>query len=183
MSSGLLVTPPGEDGPMSSNTIVMVVLSGVLGASLVGAILWVLLGRAGALAQPEPSEPTVGPDVLAQHRSEVRHQLDRMSDLVHGLAERQADQHGQVSSSLQETLRATAGLADTTAHLREALVSPKARGQWGERMADDVLRLSGLTEGLNYRRQVALASGTIPDVTFFLPGDLLLHMLSLIHIS
>ena len=144
----------------------------VLGAGLVAALLWALVVRPTAGSAP----PSIGPDQLAQHRDEVRHQLDRVADLVHGLADRQAAQHGELSTSLGETLRATAGLADTTAHLREALASPKARGQWGERMADDVLRLAGLVEGVNYHRQVAVAGGTIPDVTFPLPGGLVLHM-------
>jgi len=60
--------------------------------------------------------------------------------------------------------------------LRQALASPKARGQWGERMADDVLRAAGMIEGVNYRKQTAIAGGTIPDVTFLLPRDVLLHM-------
>ncbi len=113
---------------------------------------------------------------LHQHRQELRHELDRVSGLVVGLQERQAAQHGEMSARLTEAARSTGELADTARHLREALASPKARGQWGERMADDVLRLAGFVEGVNYRRQTALASGSIPDVTFLLPGGLLLHM-------
>ena len=33
-----------------------------------------------------------------------------------------------------------------------------------------------MIEGVNYRKQTAIAGGTIPDVTFMLPRDLLLHM-------
>jgi DNA recombination protein RmuC len=43
-------------------------------------------------------------------------------------------------------------------------------------MADDVLRAAGMIEGVNYRKQTAIAGGTIPDVTFLMPRDLLLHM-------
>ena len=39
---------------------------------------------------------------------------------------------------------------------------PQARGQWGERMADDVLRLAGFVEGVNYRKQTAVAGGHDP---------------------
>jgi DNA recombination protein RmuC len=42
-------------------------------------------------------------------------------------------------------------------------------------MADDVLRLHGLVEGVNYRKQHAIAAG-IPDFTFLLPDGLSLHM-------
>jgi len=44
-------------------------------------------------------------------------------------------------------------------------------------MAEDVLRLAGFVENVNYRKQRALDTGRgIPDYTFFLPNNLLLHM-------
>ena len=68
-------------------------------------------------------------------------------------------------------------LAETTQSLREALSSTTARGQWGERMAEDVLRLAGFVDGVNYRRhQPHAGSGGIPDYTFLLPAGLTLHM-------
>ena len=157
---------------MDLATLVVAFGTALLAAGFVGAVLWRWVVRAAAAAAPAEA----GPELLAQHRAEVRHQLDRVTDLVLGLSEGQVARHGELSASLGEALRATAGLADTTAHLREALASPKARGQWGERMADDVLRLAGFVEGINYRRQVALPGGTVPDVTFLLPGNLVLHM-------
>ena len=75
-----------------------------------------------------------------------------------------------------EMAAVSARLADTTQSLRQALANPKARGQWGERMADDVLRAAGLVEGISYRKQSATAAGTIPDFTFLLPGGRVLHM-------
>ncbi len=141
-------------------TFVLAFIAAMLGAGVVVV-----------LARWPPADP---PPAAAA--PEMRHQLERVADLVLGLSDRQATQHGEVSASLAETLRATAGLADTTAHLREALASPKARGQWGERMADDVLRLAGFVDGINYRRQVTLPGGTVPDFTFLLPGELVLHM-------
>jgi DNA recombination protein RmuC len=44
-------------------------------------------------------------------------------------------------------------------------------------MAEDVLRLAGFVENVNYRKQRALADGRgMPDFTFLLPNDLVLHM-------
>ena len=50
-----------------------------------------------------------------------------------------------------------------------------ARGQWGERMAEDVLQLAGFLEGINYHKQREIDTG-IPDFTFLLPDGLSLHM-------
>jgi DNA recombination protein RmuC len=162
------------DVSAASALLALVALALVALAS--GLVAALMVQRRRAPGPVAPALPAVGPDALAEHRAELRHQLDRVADLVLGLSEKQSAQHGELSSSLAHAVRATASLADTTAHLREALASPKARGQWGERMADDVLRLAGFVEGINYRRQVAVPGGGIPDVTFLLPGDLVLHM-------
>ncbi len=103
-------------------------------------------------------------------------QLERLGDVVVKLQQDSAQQHGQLVTGLQEATSSTRRLAETTGHLREALASPKARGQWGERMADDVLRLAGMVEGVTYTKQSAIAGGAIPDVTFLLPGGRHLHM-------
>jgi DNA recombination protein RmuC len=103
-------------------------------------------------------------------------QLQRVGDLVTTMQRERAEQHGQLAAGLAEAIRTTTDLAGTTHALRQALASPKARGQWGERMADDVLRAAGLLEGVSYRKQTAIAGGTVPDVTFLLPQGRELHM-------
>ena len=103
-------------------------------------------------------------------------QVERLGDVVVKLQRDTAQQHGQLVTGLQEATSTTRRLAETTGHLREALASPKARGQWGERMADDVLRLAGMVEGVTYQKQTAIPGGAIPDVTFLLPGGRVLHM-------
>ena len=69
----------------------------------------------------------------------------------------------------------TAKLQDTTFRLQNALASSRVRGQWGERMAEDVLRLAGFIEGINYKKQKALESGR-PDYSFLLPQNLIVNM-------
>ncbi|MFZ6005941.1 MAG: DNA recombination protein RmuC [Actinomycetota bacterium] len=103
-------------------------------------------------------------------------QLERLGDVVAKLQQESAEQHGQLVTGIQQVTSTSRMLAETTGHLREALASPKARGQWGERMADDVLRQAGMVEGVTYRKQTAIEGGSIPDVTFMLPGGRHLHM-------
>jgi len=83
---------------------------------------------------------------------------------------------GVIKAELTRTTEATAKLRDTTAQLREALASTQRRGQWGERMAEDVLQLAGFVEGVNYRKQVTVDSGERPDFTFMMPKNLRLNM-------
>jgi DNA recombination protein RmuC len=115
-------------------------------------------------------------DQIGSQLKGMNEQLNRVNELVATLQKERAQQHGQLVSGLEEQTRRSAELASTTQSLREALSSPKARGQWGERMAEDVLRLAGMSEGINYRKQSAVAGGTIPDFTFLLPNGWTIHM-------
>ena len=103
-------------------------------------------------------------------------QFRHVSDLVAGLEQQRANQLGELLSRVTEAQRATEALGRTTAGLEKALANPQARGQWGERMADDVLRAAGFEEGVNYAKQRTLPDGTRPDITFLLPDERLLHM-------
>jgi DNA recombination protein RmuC len=102
--------------------------------------------------------------------------LGQVTELVQRLDAERNQQLGQVREQLQGVTRTHAELASTTGALREALTSSQARGQWGERMAEDVLTAAGFKHGVNYLTQQTLSSGGRPDVTFLLPGDLCLHM-------
>ena len=107
----------------------------------------------------------------------MREELARLNRLVEETERGRREHVGELTNQLQAAGRQTQVLAETTQSLREALSSTSARGQWGERMAEDVLRLAGFVDGVNYRRHQALpGSGGIPDYTFLLPQGLTLHM-------
>ncbi|MFP4233957.1 MAG: DNA recombination protein RmuC [Nitriliruptoraceae bacterium] len=102
--------------------------------------------------------------------------LGEVTALVQRLDAARAGQLGEVSEQLAGVARAHTELGRTTATLTQALTNAQARGQWGERMAEDVLRTAGFVQGVNYRTQVTTRSGSRPDVTFLLPGDRVVHM-------
>ncbi len=68
-------------------------------------------------------------------------------------------------------------LSQTAGDLHKMLASSQRRGAWGERMAEDVLRLAGLQERINYLKQSSAdaASGRA-DFTFLLPNGLKANM-------
>ena len=116
-------------------------------------------------------------ELIDQELVEVRDEFQKLQRLVRELEQDRNEKFGMLSNQLREASQQTQTLTETTQSLREALSSTKTRGQWGERMAEDVLRLAGLLENVNYRKQRAVeGSRGIPDFTFFLPNDLLLHM-------
>lgn len=114
---------------------------------------------------------------LDEVRGDVRAELQRLGAIVSELGTASAQRFGQVDQSLRAHAEVASTLADSTRSLREALANPQARGQWGERMAEDVLRLAGFTEHVNYRKQTQVAGGSgRPDYTFDMPKGHVLYM-------
>ena len=114
---------------------------------------------------------------LDEVRSEMRGELHRLSQLVTELGTSSAQRFGEVDQSLRSHAEIAGHLAESTRALREALANPQARGQWGERMAEDVLRLAGFVEHVNYRKQTQVVGSTgRPDYTFDLPKGHVLYM-------
>jgi DNA recombination protein RmuC len=113
--------------------------------------------------------------LIDQQLVAMQGELARVGDLVRELEADRGRKFGELAQALDAQRADMARLAETTQGLRQALSSTKARGQWGERMAEDVLRLAGFLEGVNYRKQRAIDTG-IPDFTFLLPDGLSLHM-------
>ncbi len=113
---------------------------------------------------------------FAQQVDHIGDALQTLGGLVADLQKERASQTGSLEAQLREVSRTQQALADHTQQLRQALASPKQRGQWGERMAEDVLAAAGLREGVSYVKQTAVAGGRIPDFRFVLPHDLELRM-------
>lgn len=103
-------------------------------------------------------------------------QMTAMNAALQSLSESAAGQHGQISEQLSTAIRQTSALTETTEQLKKVLSNPTARGQWGERMAEDILRVVGLKEGVSYVKQTTISSGGRPDYTFLMPKNEKLHM-------
>jgi DNA recombination protein RmuC len=108
--------------------------------------------------------------LIDQNLASMKADIQKMQELVASFERERSQKYGELAGQLQEAAKQTSRLQETADHLREALVSTKARGQWGERMAEDVLRLAGFVEGVNYLKQKALGgAASRPDFTFQLP--------------
>ncbi|HSG31487.1 MAG TPA: DNA recombination protein RmuC [Thermodesulfobacteriota bacterium] len=115
--------------------------------------------------------------LIDQQLGKMTGELEKVSTLMKELEKDRVEKFGQLSNQLRITNQQTSELMKTTGSIREALASTKTRGQWGERMAEDVLRLAGFVENINYVKQKTLEGSTQrPDFTFMLPKDLTINM-------
>jgi DNA recombination protein RmuC len=115
--------------------------------------------------------------LIDQNLVTMKGDIQKMQELVARFERERARQYGELDAQLKSAAQETSRLQDTADHLRQALVSTKARGQWGERMAEDVLRLAGFVEGVNYIKQKVLElAASRPDYTFWLPQGMKINM-------
>ena len=115
--------------------------------------------------------------LIDQQLSVMSARLEQVSTLVQETETKRAAGFSQLTTQLQAIGQQAANLTASTTTLREALSSSRARGQWGERMAEDILRVIGFTDGINYLKQETIDGvGSRPGFVFLLPGDLKLNM-------
>lgn len=115
--------------------------------------------------------------LIDQTLQSMHEELNKVQNLIKELEKDRVEKFGMLTQRISESQKIIQQLNETTSRLTSALASSKVRGQWGERMAEDILRLSGLKEGINYLKQKAIQSGnTRPDYTFLLPNQLKVNM-------
>ena len=108
---------------------------------------------------------------------ELKSELEKYRQLIHQFEQDRAQKYGSLAKELQNTSQATTKLQDTTNRLTNILGNVKLRGQWGERMAEDIIKGCGLIENVNYKKQTRLDdAATKPDYTFLLPDHHKINM-------
>lgn len=106
---------------------------------------------------------------------QLEEKLDRYEKLVREFEADRDRKYGQLQQELKQVATETDRLANTTANLVGVLGNARVRGQWGQKMAEDILRLCGLQEGLHYQKEREVSAGR-PDYVFKLPDDHQLFM-------
>ena len=142
----------------------IVVIGGV--ALVITALaLFLLINLLNLRGRSQVQESSLGHQV-----TEIRTGIDRVNEAIQSL---NVDR-GQQAARLEEMLTS---LNNSSSALRNILANTQARGQWGERMAEDVFRIIGLVEHVNYVKQVSVNEGSSrPDFTIFMPDGKKLNM-------
>jgi DNA recombination protein RmuC len=185
---------------MSALTVLLAVLAGAAISGVVFYLVFFSAGKNHAAARLQQTEDFRRFLELAEQKFEtervrqkgdldekrvaVENAVEKLSErlktyeeLVRKFEADRATKYGSLEKGLKDAAEQTAKLAGSTEGLRAMLDNSRARGQWGERMADDILRASGLQEGVQYKKNRALDTSTVrPDFTFLLPDSKKLNM-------
>ena len=107
---------------------------------------------------------------LGHQVGEIRQGMDRVNQAIQNLNVDRAKQSERLETMLTS-------LNSSSSALRDILANTQVRGQWGERMAEDVFRLIGFVEHVNYTKQTTTADGhSRPDFTILMPENKKLNM-------
>ena len=108
-------------------------------------------------------------ELIDQSIAAMNERLESVRNFVQQVESQRQKHQGELAERL-------ATLSSSTESLRNALAGSKRVGAWGERMTEDVLRMIGMHEGVNYLKQSGEAAEGRPDFTFLLPNDLKVNM-------
>ena len=140
----------------------------VIGVVLVLIILFINSKMKGTDAKSSVNEEAVN--------LTLREMKGQLENVMSSLSESR-ENYGEINNKLKDTAENTQRLQETTHKLQTALASSNIRGQWGERMAEDILRHIGFEEGINYQKQRTQETDkSRPDFTFILPQGAKLNM-------
>jgi DNA recombination protein RmuC len=107
--------------------------------------------------------------LIAESLQNLEHNIKEKQEELKNLAKEGSRQFGSISESIKSHKEVAEKLNEKTDTLSKILSNNKLRGNWGERVAEDILRYAGFLEGVHYAKQSAGTTGTIPDFTLFLP--------------
>jgi DNA recombination protein RmuC len=109
--------------------------------------------------------------------SQLKGEMEKVQQLMTGIEKDTEGKFTAVTKGIQFQTEETSKLNELINNLSNILSSSESRGKWGEKMAEDILRLVGMEEGVNYIRQSSVGnSRSRPDYTFLLPQSKVVNM-------
>lgn len=108
-------------------------------------------------------------NTLQNLAAQMGQRLDALNTELNQLRQTNNTQYDNVGKAVE-------ALARRTDNLNEILSSSQKRGQWGERVVEDMLRAAGFIENVNYSKQDTNIVGGRPDYKFMMPPNRVLFM-------
>lgn len=164
-----------------------------------GAFLWFILKKGGSSSKEKDEFNIFAADLFEKKFKDVvdmasgsfKEREERVSAIIKNMGE-ELKQHREYVQDvekdrlkayieLKEGISANSNLMDklrsSTERLRRVLSSSQSRGQFGEKIAEDILKAGGLIEGVHYIKQKTQENvSTRPDFIFTLPDEHKLNM-------
>ena len=107
--------------------------------------------------------------VIMETKKEIAKTIQELESELDRLRVNNTEKFGNINNSVER-------LSEQAAALTKVLSSAQGRGNWGERMLEDILSNSGFKRGINYDVQETLDEGGRPDYSFYLPPNRVVYL-------
>ncbi len=115
--------------------------------------------------------------LIDQTLDQIKKEMEKVEQLMTTIDKASESKFSAIGERLKHHGEDTIKLTEVVGSLNKVLSASKSRGEWGERMAEDILRLAGMEEGATYIKQTALGNNRgRPDFTFILPQNKVVNM-------
>lgn len=107
---------------------------------------------------------------LENKREEITRIVKEMEKYMKGAEKERIDTYSALKTSVDESRKITEQLSVSTEGLKKVLSDNQVRGQFGEQVAEDLLKMAGFVKGVDYEfNKQQEGTKTRPDFSVFLP--------------
>lgn len=114
---------------------------------------------------------------LGAKKDEIEHLVNEVKEEVHKSNQDRVSSHSALTQALKDHKETTDELSKNTDRLGRVLSNNQLRGQWGEQIAEELLKMAGFVNETDYVKNKAQQEArTRPDFTILLPEGLKINV-------
>lgn len=115
-------------------------------------------------------------DLIEEIVKEIRTDLSNSQQNLINTNKERITEFKELKTVIEQHKNVTESLQITTDNLRKVLSNNQLRGNFGQEVAEDLLKMAGFVKGQNYSSQEQLKGGSKPDFTVFLPDGVKINI-------
>ncbi|MCX7881537.1 MAG: DNA recombination protein RmuC [Patescibacteria group bacterium] len=116
-------------------------------------------------------------EIIEEIAKKIREDLEKTKERLEKAERERIGSFSQLKEALENQARVTEELSSTTENLKKILSNNQLRGQFGEQVAENLLKMNGFVKGVDYQvNKEQEGSETRPDFTIFLPNKIKINV-------
>lgn len=128
--------------------------------------------KLGAEKQEITSDLKNKKEAIENIAKNIKEDLEKTKDKLESAERERIGSFSKLREAVENQAKVTEQLSSTTENLRKILSNNQLRGQFGEQVAEELLKMSGFVKGIDYVfNKEQQGSETRPDFTIYLPNN------------
>lgn len=115
-------------------------------------------------------------DLIEKVVNDMRNEVNKSQDRLIMSDQSRITEFQKLKTVIEEHKNITESLQISADNLRKVLSNNQLRGNFGQEVAEDLLKMAGFVKGQNYSSQEQLGGGSKPDFTVLLPDGVKINI-------